>query len=80
MKVAFCVFAGLMVVFGVACLFFPKSVQAVATRALEIAAIPEEAKLREYARSGAYLFNLRFIGCLSTVSGLFFLYAASKAR
>ncbi|HEX9573366.1 MAG TPA: hypothetical protein VF994_04680 [Myxococcales bacterium] len=80
MKVPFWVFAGLTVIFGVACLFFPKSVQAIATRALDVAAVPEGTKLRAYVRSDSYLFNLRFIGVLSSVAGLFFLYAASKAR
>jgi len=80
MKIAFWIFAALLVLFGLACLFFPRFLQAYATRALDVAAVPEEAKLRAYIRSDAYLLNLRFMGVLSTASGLFFLYTASNAR
>ena len=80
MKLSVIIFAALIASFGVGCCFFSRAVQVLAERALDIAAIPEAARLRTYVRSGAYLWHLRSVGVVCIVMGVLLLYAVSKAR
>jgi hypothetical protein len=80
MKVLAILFAAAVAILGLACCFWSKNLQAVAARALDIAAVPEPARLRTYVRSGTYLVHLRLVGAVCIAMSALLLYAVSKAR
>jgi hypothetical protein len=60
--VAFLVF---LLPLGSYCLFFPKSVQALASRAVSVGVMAKSSALRAYIESNSYLVSVRGIGLVA---------------
>ena len=56
------VFLLLLFIVGTGCLFFPRNVQALAVKAIEIGPTSRIRPLRAFVQSEQYLLNLRLVG------------------
>jgi len=69
-----------MLALGIVCLAFPKAVRVLATRALELAPFPGADTVKAFVQSNAYLWNVRAVGLLGLVVGLFLVFATVRGN
>jgi hypothetical protein len=68
-----------MLALGVACVFFPKRVQAIAIRALEMGSWPRPEALKTFVHSGAYLWNVRLAGFVALLMAAMLVFAITRS-
>jgi hypothetical protein len=70
----------LLLAFGSYCLFFPKSVQAIAVKAISIGVTSKNSALKTYVGSNGYMFSVRAIGVIAYMIGILLVVALYRGE
>ena len=67
-------YVAFLFLFGSFCIFFPKKIQYLASKAVDMGITFKSTKLKTYIESSLYIFNLRLIGFIAYVMGFLMAY------
>jgi hypothetical protein len=70
----------LLLAFGSYCLLFPRSVQAIAVKAISIGITSKSSALKSYVESNGYTFSVRAIGVIAYVIGVLLVVALYRGE
>jgi hypothetical protein len=70
----------LLLAFGSYCVFFPKSVQAIAVKAISIGVTSKSSALKSYVGSNDYIFSVRAIGIIAYMIGVLLVVALYRGE
>jgi hypothetical protein len=80
MTALFILFLLLLIVVALACLFFPKAVQSVAVRAVQMGVTSRSQGLVDFVSSKQYLFAVRAVGLIALGAVVFLSMAGLRGR